>query len=127
VIRRRTGDGLVLFYSDIVNGHSLNKQKFLLLHDPCITRALPCVLSFCGYTTTDNKTAKSLKLRKGWRNPYVAMGLHIPHPLAQLVGFLWSSGSRLVWNGLQLAAINVVKQRSEDLPCSLRPTNTLLE
>ena len=50
------------------------------------------------------------------------MGLHIPHPLAQLVGFLRSSGSRLVWNGLQLATIDVVKQRSEDLPCSLRPT-----
>jgi len=52
---------------------------------------------------------KQLNLRKGWCNPYVAMGLHIPHPLAQLVGFLWSSGSRLVWNELQLATIDVVK------------------
>ena len=42
---------------------------------------------------------KQLNLRKGCRNPYVAMRLHIPHP-AQLVGFLWSSGSRLVWNEL---------------------------
>jgi hypothetical protein len=81
---------------------------------------LPRVLSSA--VTRQLMIIKQLNLRKGWCNPYVAMGLHIPHPLAQLVGFLWSSGSRLVWNRLQLATIDVVKQRSEDFPCSLRPT-----
>ena len=69
---------------------------------------------------------KNLKLSENWRYPYVAMGLHIPHPPTHLIGLLRSSGSWLVWNGLQLASIDVVKQRSEDLPCSLRATNTLV-
>ena len=51
------------------------------------------------------------------------MGLHVAHPLAQLVGLWGSPGSRLVRQGLHLAFVDVVQQRSEDLPRSLK-TNT---
>jgi hypothetical protein len=48
------------------------------------------------------------------------MGLHVAHPLAQLVGLWGSPGSRLVRQGLHLAVVDVVQQRSEDLPRSLQ-------
>uniref|UniRef100_A0A0E0KS21 Uncharacterized protein n=1 Tax=Oryza punctata TaxID=4537 RepID=A0A0E0KS21_ORYPU len=47
------------------------------------------------------------------------MGLHIPNPLAQFIGFLGASAARLVWNRLHLAFVDVMQQGSEDLPSSL--------
>ena len=64
-------------------------------------------------------------LCKGGRYPYVTVGLHIPDLLAQLIRFLGASAARLIWNGLQLARVDVVQQGSEDLPGSLKTRHTM--
>jgi len=61
----------------------------------------------------------SLLCKGGWY-PYITVGLDITNSRAQFISFLGASTPRLIWNGLQLAVINVMQQRSEDLPSSLR-------
>jgi hypothetical protein len=48
------------------------------------------------------------------------VGLDITNSSAQFVGFLGASAARLIWDSLHLAIVDVVQQRSEDLPSSLR-------
>ena len=65
------------------------------------------------------ETDLSLLCKGGWY-PYVTVGLDITNSRAQFISFLGASTPRLIWNGLQIAVINVMQQRSEDLPSSLR-------
>jgi hypothetical protein len=48
------------------------------------------------------------------------VGLNISNSRAQFIGFLGASAARLIWNGLQLAPVDIMHQRGENLPGSLK-------
>jgi hypothetical protein len=59
-------------------------------------------------------------LSKGGWYPYVTVGLNISNSRAQFISFLGASATRLIRNCLHLARVNIMQQRGEDLPGSLK-------